>query len=176
MPKGYSIHKHTIPENSVLIHTRNRGVIEVSPKLKFAKIHLPFFKSKNLDGIAEKIVNVPNLVYELAWKNNFGDIITNGTAVLILVDIEVLAGMPVMERKSVLFKYFGGTNIFQLCIQEKNVDKLITYAQRIAPVYTIIYLEDIQGPDRFIIENKLIESIECPMFHNDQHGTACVAT
>jgi malic enzyme len=175
IPKGYYMHKHTIPENSVLMHVRNRGVIEVGPKLRFCpKKFKCLFKWENLDGIAEKIVDNPELVFELTCKNNFGAIVTNGTAILGLGDIGALAGMPVMEGKSVLFKYFGGTNICPVCIQEKNVDKLIAYVQRIAPTYAIINLEDIKGPDCFTIENKLIETVECPMFHDDQHGTACV--
>ena len=175
IPKGYYMHKHTIPENSVLMHVRNRGVIEVGPKLRFCpKKFKCLFKWENLDGIAEKIVEKPELVFDLTCKNNFGAIVTNGTAVLGLGDIGALAGMPVMEGKSVLFKYFGGTNICPVCIQEKNVDKLIAYVQRIAPTYAIINLEDIKGPDCFTIENKLIETVECPMFHDDQHGTACV--
>ena len=175
MPKGYYMHKHSIPENSVLMHARNRGVIEVGPKLRFCpKKFKCLFKWENLDGIAEKIVADPNLVFELTCKNNFGAIVTNGTAILGLGDIGALAGMPVMEGKSVLFKYFGGTNICPVCIQEKNVDKLIAYIQRIAPTYAIINLEDIKGPDCFTIENTLIETVECPMFHDDQHGTACV--
>ena len=175
IPKGYYMHKHTIPENSILMHARNRGVIEVGPKLRFCpKKFRCLFKWENLDGIAEKIVENPELVFELTCKNNFGAIVTNGTAVLGLGDIGALAGMPVMEGKSVLFKYFGGTNICPVCIQEKNVDKLIAYVQRIAPTYAIINLEDIKGPECFTIENKLIETVECPMFHDDQHGTACV--
>ena len=174
-PKGYYMHKHTIPENSVLLHARNRGVIEVGPKLRFTPGKFKcLFKWENLDGIAEKIVDDPNLVFELTCKNNFGAIVTNGTAVLGLGDIGALAGMPVMEGKSVLFKYFGGTNICPICIQEKDPEKLIAYVQRIAPTYAIINLEDIKGPDCFTIENKLIETVDCPMFHDDQHGTACV--
>ena len=125
-PKGYYMHKHTIPENSVLLHARNRGVIEVGPKLRFTPGKFKcLFKWENLDGIAEKIVDDPNLVFELTCKNNFGAIVTNGTAVLGLGDIGALAGMPVMEGKSVLFKYFGGTNICPVCIQEKDPEKLI---------------------------------------------------
>ena len=175
MPKGYYMHKHTIPENSVLVHARNRGVIEIGPKIRFCpKKFKCLFKWENLDGIAEKIVDDPSLVFELTCKNNYGGIVTNGTAILGLGDIGALAGMPVMEGKSVLFKYFGGTNICPVCIQEKNVDKLITLIQRIAPSFAIINLEDIKGPDCFTIENKLIETVDCPMFHDDQHGTACV--
>ena len=175
IPKGYYMHKHTIPENSVLLHARNRGVIEIGPKLRFCpKKFRCLFKWENLDGIAEKIVDDPSLVFELTCKNNYGGIVTNGTAILGLGDIGALAGMPVMEGKSVLFKYFGGTNICPVCIQEKNVDKVITLVQRIAPSFAIINLEDIKGPDCFTIENKLIETVDCPMFHDDQHGTACV--
>ena len=175
IPKGYYMHKHTIPENSVLMHARNRGVIEIGPKLRFSpEIYKCLFKWENLDGIAEKIVNDPSLVFKLTCKNNYGGIVTNGTAILGLGDIGALAGMPVMEGKSVLFKYFGGTNIAPVCIQEKDVEKLITLVQRIAPSFAIINLEDIKGPDCFTIENKLIETVDCPMFHDDQHGTACV--
>jgi len=175
IPKGYYMHKHKIPENSVLMHVRNRGVIEILPKLRFCpKRYKTLFTWENLDGIAEKINNDPSLVFELTCKNNYGAIVTNGTAVLGLGDIGALAGMPVMEGKSVLFKYFGGTNIAVVCIQEKNNPKLISIIQRIAPSFAIINLEDIKGPDCFEVETKLIETVDCPMFHDDQHGTACV--
>ena len=175
MPKGYYMHKHSIPENSVLLHSRNRGVIEIGPKLRFNPEKFKnLFKWEHLDAIAEIIVDEPNLVFDYTCKNNYGGIVTNGTAILGLGDIGALAGMPVMEGKSVLFKYFGGTNICPVCIQEKNVDKVISYVQRIAPSFAIINLEDIKGPDCFTIENKLIETVDCPIFHDDQHGTACV--
>ena len=175
IPKGYYMHQHTIPENSVLMHSRNRGVIEIGPKLRFdPENYKSLFTWENLDSIAEKINNDPSLVFELTCKNNYGAIITNGTAVLGLGNIGALAGMPVMEGKSVLFKYFGGSNIAVVCIQEQDPNKLITYIQRIAPSFAIINLEDIKGPDCFQIETKLIETVDCPMFHDDQHGTACV--
>ena len=175
IPKGYYMHKHSIPENSVLMHARNRGVIEVKPKIEFRpKRYKCLFSWENLDSIAEKINNDPSLVFDLTCKNNYGAIVTNGTAILGLGDIGALAGMPVMEGKSVLFKYFGGTNIGVVCIQEKDPKKLITYVQRIAPSFAIINLEDIKGPDCFEVETKLIETVDCPIFHDDQHGTACV--
>ena len=175
IPKGYYMHKHSIPENSVLMHARNRGVIEVKPKIEFRpKKYKCLFSWENLDAIAEKINNDPSLVFDLTCKNNYGAIVTNGTAILGLGDIGALAGMPVMEGKSVLFKYFGGTNIGVVCIQEKDPKKLITYVQRIAPSFAIINLEDIKGPDCFEVETKLIETVDCPIFHDDQHGTACV--
>ena len=129
---------------------------------------------QNLDNITEKIIDELNLVFTHTCKNNYGAIVTNGTSILGLGDIGALAGLPVMEGKSVLFKYFGGTNICPVCIQEKEVNKVIYYIQRITPSFAIINLEDIKGPDCFTIENKLIETVDCPMFHDDQHGTACV--
>ena len=109
MPKGYYMHKHSIPENSVLLHSRNRGVIEIGPKLRFNPEKFKnLFKWEYLDAIAEIIVDEPNLVFDYTCKNNYGSVVTNGTAILGLGDIGALAGMPVMEGKSVLFKY----NIF----------------------------------------------------------------
>ena len=176
MPRGYYMNQHTNPENALLLHHRNRGVIEIEPKLALSsprklKTLLCF---SALDEISAKIAEDPALGFDLTCKNNYGAIITNGTAVLGLGNIGALAGMPVMEGKSVLFKYFGGTNICPICIQELDNDKLIAYVQRIAPSFSIINLEDIKGPDCFYIENKLIETVECPIFHDDQHGTACV--
>ena len=176
MPRGYYMNQHTNPENALLLHHRNIGVIEISPKLfvvnpRKLKTLLSWC---SLDEISAKIAEDSNLGFDLTCKNNYGAIVTNGTAVLGLGNIGALAGMPVMEGKSVLFKYFGGSNICPICIQELDNDKLIAYVQRIAPSFSIINLEDIKGPDCFNIENKLIETVECPIFHDDQHGTACV--
>ena len=97
IPKGYYMHKHTIQENSVLLHARNKGVIEINPKIKFnPEKYKNLFAWENLDNIAEKINNNPNLVFDYTCKNNYGAIVTNGTAVLGLGDIGALAGMPVI--------------------------------------------------------------------------------
>ena len=176
MPKGYYMKKHTNPENADLLHSRNKGVIEIGLKIQInCPNHLKhLFSWENLDAVSKKIIAKPELVYVYTCKNNYGAIVTNGTAILGLGNIGALAGMPVMEGKSVLFKHFGGTDICPICIQEYDNDKLIAYIQRISPSFAIINLEDIKGPDCFNIENKLIETVECPMFHDDQHGTACV--
>jgi malic enzyme len=176
MPKGYYMKKHTNPENADLLHSRNKGVIEIGLKIQInCPNHLKhLFSWENLDAVSKKIIEKPELVYVYTCKNNYGAIVTNGTAILGLGNIGALAGMPVMEGKSVLFKHFGGTDICPICIQEYDNDKLIAYIQRISPSFAIINLEDIKGPDCFNIENKLIETVECPMFHDDQHGTACV--
>ena len=176
IPAGYYMKKHNNPENSSLLHMRNKGVIQVGLKLCIScPNHINhLFSWENLDKISQKIIDNPDEVFELTCKNNYGSIITNGTAILGLGNIGALAGMPVMEGKSVLFKHFGGTDICPICIQELDNDKLIAIIQRIAPSFAIINLEDIKGPDCFNIETKLIETVDCAMFHDDQHGTACV--
>lgn len=176
MPKGYYMHEHKNPENANVLHARNRGVVEVGVKIAIASPYIlnRLLSWENIEKISEIIVKKPEEVFEVTCKNNYGAIVTNGTAILGLGNIGALAGMPVMEGKSVLFKYFGGTNIAPICIQEWDNDKLIKYIQRISPSFCIINLEDIKGPDCFNIETKLIELVDCPMFHDDQHGTAVV--
>ncbi|MCQ2815707.1 MAG: hypothetical protein MJ252_00425 [archaeon] len=176
MPQGYFMHQHKNPENSNVLHQRAKGVIEIGTKIKVTN-HCrlsKIFTWENIDAVAEKIKNNPDLVFDLTCKSNYGGIVTNGTAILGLGNIGALAGMPVMEGKSVLFKYFGGTNICPICIQELNNEKLVFYTQCIAPSFCIINLEDIKGPDCFFIETELIKTVKCPMFHDDQHGTAVV--
>lgn len=176
MPKGYYMHQHTTQENANLLHARNKGVIEIGLKIQITSpVSLNKLLSwENIHHISQKILDKPEEVFELTCKCNYGAIITNGTAILGLGNIGAVSGMPVMEGKSVLFKHFGGTNIVPFCIEEMNVDKMIEYCQRVAPTFAIINLEDIKGPDCFFIETKLIETVECPMFHDDQHGTAVV--
>ena len=176
IPKGYFFHQHSNPENANVLHIRNRGVVEIGLKLdiKGPCILNKLISWDNMDKISQIIVKNKDEVFNLTCKNNYGAIVTNGTAILGLGNIGALAGMPVMEGKSVLFKYFGGTNIAPLCIQELDDEKLINYTRRVAPSFCIINLEDIKGPNCFTIENKLIETVDCPMFHDDQHGTAVV--
>jgi malic enzyme len=176
MPEGYYMKQHNHSENSNMLHQRAKGVIEVYPKIKInSHCRLAkFFSWENLDAVSEKIAKNPDLVYELTCKSNYGSIITNGTAILGLGNIGALAGMPVMEGKSVLFKHYGGTNIAPLCIQELNNEKLVFYTRCVAPSFIIINLEDIKGPDCFFIETELIKTVKSCMFHDDQHGTAVV--
>ena len=176
MPQGYFMHQHGNPENSNILHIRAKGVIEIKPKIQ---VNQPcrlnkIFTWENIDAVAQKIKANPELVFDLTCKSNYGGIVTNGTAILGLGNIGALAGMPVMEGKSVLFKHYGGTNIAPICIQELDNNKLVFYVQAISPSFCIINLEDIKGPDCFFIETKLIETVKCPMFHDDQHGTAVV--
>ena len=114
--------------------------------------------------------------FALTRRWNMVAVITDGTAVLGLGDIGPEAGMPVMEGKCVLFKAFGGVDAFPLCIKSKDVDEIVRTVQLISGSFGGINLEDIAAPRCFEIEEKLKKTLDIPVFHDDQHGTAVVVT
>ncbi len=109
-------------------------------------------------------------------KKNLVAVISNGTAVLGLGDIGALASKPVMEGKAVLFKKFAGIDVFDIEVNENNADKFIEIVKSMEPTFGGINLEDIKAPECFYIEEKLKEIMNIPVFHDDQHGTAVIAT
>ncbi len=120
----------------------------------------------------EEIVKDPNAAFKYTSRGNLVAVISNGTAVLGLGDIGPLASKPVMEGKGVLFKKFAGIDVFDLEIDEKNLDKLVDIIASLEPTFGGINLEDIKAPDCFYVERKLRERMKIPVFHDDQHGTA----
>ena len=120
----------------------------------------------------EEIVKDPNAAFKYTGRGNLVAVISNGTAVLGLGDIGPLASKPVMEGKAVLFKKFAGIDVFDLEIEEKNLDKLVDIIAALEPTFGGINLEDIKAPDCFYVERKLRERMKIPVFHDDQHGTA----
>jgi malate dehydrogenase (oxaloacetate-decarboxylating) len=116
----------------------------------------------------------PNLSHRYTIRKNTVAIVSNGTAVLGLGDIGPEAAMPVMEGKALLFKEFGGVDGFPVCINARTVDEVVDFVQRIAPTFGGINLEDIAAPECFEIEERLSASLDIPVFHDDQHGTAVV--
>ncbi len=128
-------------------------------------------------GVAEpcrEIEKNPLDAFKYTIRGNLVAVITNGTAVLGLGDIGPLAGKPVMEGKSVLFKRFADVDVFDLEINEKDPDKLIEIIKSLEPTFGGINLEDIKAPECFYIEQKLIKELNIPVFHDDQHGTAII--
>ena len=107
-------------------------------------------------------------------RKNTVAIVSNGTAVLGLGDIGPEAAMPVMEGKALLFKEFGGVDGFPICINARTADEVVDFVQRLAPTFGGINLEDIAAPECFEIEERLKASLDIPVFHDDQHGTAVV--
>src|SRR6188474_449137 len=116
----------------------------------------------------------PEDVYKYTAKGNLVAVVTNGTAVLGLGNIGALAGKPVMEGKGNLFKQFADLDVFDLEIGSEDPDDVIRFCQLLEPTVGGINLEDIRAPDCFYIEEKLRETLNIPVFHDDQHGTAII--
>jgi malate dehydrogenase (oxaloacetate-decarboxylating)(NADP+) len=130
--------------------------------------------SPGVAAACEEIVADERNAYRYTSRGNLVAVVTNGTAVLGLGDIGPLAAKPVMEGKAVLFKKFAGIDVFDLEINEKNLDKLVDVIAALEPTFGGINLEDIKAPDCFYVERKLRERMKIPVFHDDQHGTAIV--
>ena len=130
--------------------------------------------SPGVAAACEEIVEDPANAFRYTSRGNLVAVVTNGTAVLGLGDIGPLASKPVMEGKGVLFKKFAGIDVFDIEINEKNVDKLVDIIAALEPTFGGINLEDIKAPDCFYVERKLRERLSIPVFHDDQHGTAIV--
>ncbi|WP_068425975.1 NAD-dependent malic enzyme [Piscicoccus intestinalis] len=113
--------------------------------------------------------------HDFTIRRNTVAIVSDGTAVLGLGDIGPHAAMPVMEGKAMLFKHFGGVDAFPLCVDTKSPDEIVDLVTKVAPTFGGINLEDIAAPGAFEIEERLIEALDIPVFHDDQHGTAIVA-
>ena len=124
--------------------------------------------------VCEAIAEDPSLSRHYTWVPNTVAVITDGTAVLGLGDIGPAAAMPVMEGKAVLFKAFGGVDAVPICLDTTDVEEIIETVVRLAPSFGGINLEDISAPRCFEIEERLKASLDIPVFHDDQHGTAVV--
>ncbi len=130
--------------------------------------------SPGVAAACEEIVADPANAFRYTARGNLVGVVTNGTAVLGLGDIGPLAAKPVMEGKAVLFKKFAGIDVFDIEVNEKNLDKLVDVIAALEPTFGGINLEDIKAPDCFYVERKLRERMKIPVFHDDQHGTAIV--
>src|SRR3569833_1501000 len=122
----------------------------------------------------EAIVENPQAASEMTARGNLVAVLTNGTAVLGLGDIGPLAGKPVMEGKGVLFQKFAGIDVFDIELNERDPDKLVDIIAAMEPTFGGINLEDIKAPECFIVERKLRDRMNIPVFHDDQHGTAII--
>ncbi|MFQ5482860.1 MAG: NAD-dependent malic enzyme, partial [Nitrospinaceae bacterium] len=118
----------------------------------------------------------PADVYKLTMKRNMVAVVTDGSAVLGLGDIGPQAALPVMEGKAMLFKEFAGVDAFPLCLDSRNIDEIVNIVKSVSPGFGGINLEDISAPRCFEIEERLVRELDIPVFHDDQHGTAVVAT
>ncbi|AEM73133.1 NAD(P)-dependent malic enzyme [Caldicellulosiruptor acetigenus] len=158
------------------LHRKHRGKIALKSKVSVDNQHdLSIYYTPGVAEPCREIAKDKSLVYEYTSKTNWVAVVTNGTAVLGLGDIGVHASLPVMEGKAILFKQFGGVDAFPICIASKDVDEIVKTVKLIETSFGGINLEDIGAPACFEIEERLIESLDIPVFHDDQHGTAVVA-
>lgn len=123
-----------------------------------------------------EIAENPEKAYQYTAKGNLVGVISNGTAVLGLGDIGPLAGKPVMEGKGILFKKFADIDVFDIEINASTVDEMVKVISALGPTFGGINLEDIKAPECFEVEQQLIEKLDIPVFHDDQHGTAIIAS
>ncbi|BAH07175.1 NAD(P)-dependent malic enzyme [Clostridium kluyveri] len=164
-------------ERALKFHSENQGKIAL-------KCKVPVKNKEDLTlaytpGVAEPCLEIKkdeSKIYEYTSKGNWVAVVTNGTAVLGLGDIGAGAGMPVMEGKCVLFKAFAGVDAFPICLDTKNVHKIVEAVKLMEPTFGGINLEDIKAPECFEIEDKLKKISNIPIFHDDQHGTAVVSS
>ena len=157
-------------------HERGRpGKISVTPTKQLVNQRdLALAYSPGVAAACEEIVADPLNVFRYTARGNLVAVITNGSAVLGLGDIGPLAAKPVMEGKGVLFKKFAGIDVFDIEVDERDLDKLVDIVAALEPTFGGINLEDIKAPDCFYVERKLRERMKIPVFHDDQHGTAIV--
>jgi malate dehydrogenase (oxaloacetate-decarboxylating)(NADP+) len=153
------------------------GKIAVTPtKLLSNQSDLSLAYSPGVAAACDEIVRDPTTASLYTSRGNLVAVVTNGTAVLGLGNIGPLAGKPVMEGKGVLFKKFAGVDVFDIEINENDPDKLVDIIASLEPTFGGINLEDIKAPECFYVEAKLRERMKIPVFHDDQHGTAIIAS
>ena len=164
-------------ESALKYHTDSTpGKLEIRPTKPLAnKRDLSLAYSPGVAYACELIKERPTAAAEVTARGNLVAVITNGTAVLGLGNIGPLASKPVMEGKAVLFKKFANIDVFDIEIDETDVDKLVDIIASLEPTFGGINLEDIKAPECFMVEQQLRERMKIPVFHDDQHGTAIVA-
>ena len=159
------------------MHEKNRGKVSVVSKVKVE--NREDLSTAYTPGVAEpcrRIAANRDDVYRYTAKGNLVAVVSDGTAVLGLGDIGPEAAMPVMEGKAILFKEFADVDAIPVCLATKDVDEIVRTVQLLAPTFGGVNLEDISAPRCFEIEKRLKETLDIPVFHDDQHGTAIVVS
>ena len=164
-------------EAALAYHQQGRpGKIEVKPTKPYrTQTDLSLAYSPGVAFPCLEIQQASDNAYKYTDKGNLVAVISNGTAVLGLGDIGALSGKPVMEGKGLLFKIYGGIDVFDIEVDEKDPEKFCEAVERIAPTFGGINLEDIKAPECFYIEERLKKNLDIPVMHDDQHGTAIIS-
>ena len=165
----------TIDEEALEAHKKWNGKIDTVPKSHVKNRHdLSVAYTPGVAAPCRVIASDPKMAYDYTLKANTVAVVSDGSAVLGLGNIGPLAAMPVMEGKCVLFKEFGNVNAFPICLSTQDPDEIVAAVTAIAPTFGGINLEDISAPRCFEIEERLKKTLDIPVFHDDQHGTAIV--
>lgn len=162
-------------DKALELHREWNGKLETAPKMKVdSREALAIAYTPGVAEPCKVIAEDKEAAYTYTLKANTVAVVSDGSAVLGLGNIGPEAAMPVMEGKCVLFKEFGDVNAFPICLDTQDVDEIVRAVQMIAPTFGGINLEDISAPRCFEIERRLKETLDIPVFHDDQHGTAIV--
>ena len=164
-------------EAALEYHSNGRpGKIEVKPTKPYStQTDLSLAYSPGVAFPCLEIQANSDDAYKYTDKGNLVAVISNGTAVLGLGDIGAMSGKPVMEGKGLLFKIYGGIDVFDIEVAEKDPEKFCEAVEKIAPTFGGINLEDIKAPECFYIEERLKKTLDIPVMHDDQHGTAIIS-
>ena len=160
--------------NSLQLSKKIGGKIEVKSKQKLTKENLKILYTPGVADVCREIAKNKKTSFELTIRKNTVAVISDGSAVLGLGNIGPEAGLPVMEGKSLLFKELGGVDAFPIVLDTRDTEEIIKIVKSVAPTFGGINLEDISAPRCFEIEKRLINELDIPVFHDDQHGTAIV--
>lgn len=164
-----------INEEALLVHKQHQGKIRTIPKAKLNDGHdLSVLYTPGVAEPCRKIHENKDLSYDYTCRSNTVAVISDGTRVLGLGNIGPEAAMPVMEGKAVLYKVFGDVDSVPVCLNVRDKDDFVETVMRLQPNYAGINLEDIESPKCYDIEDELIEKMDIPVFHDDQHGTAII--
>ncbi|MDI6709538.1 MAG: malic enzyme-like NAD(P)-binding protein [Bacillota bacterium] len=162
-------------EEALALHRQAKGKIEVTSKLPLRNEQdLSLVYTPGVAAPSREIYADREAVHDYTAKDNLVAIVSNGTAVLGLGNVGPEAALPVMEGKAMLFKTFAGVDAFPLCIDARTAADVIRFVQQVAPTFGGINLEDIAAPACFEVEQELKRTLDIPVFHDDQHGTAVV--
>lgn len=164
-----------IKKAAIAAHKKHRGKLTIALKTPIkTQEDMNIFYTPGVAEPCKEIAKKPSAAYDMTSKWNTIAVVTDGSAVLGLGNIGGLAGLPVMEGKAALFKTFADVDAIPICLSTQDTDEIVAVVKAIAPSFGGINLEDISAPRCFEVERRLIEELDIPVFHDDQHGTAIV--
>ncbi|MFC3039529.1 NADP-dependent malic enzyme [Virgibacillus xinjiangensis] len=169
------MHKPNLRDEAIELHRKHSGKIEVASKVDIDDgKDLSLVYTPGVGDVCKAIVEEPERADTLTSRGNMVAVVTDGTAVLGLGEIGPKAAIPVMEGKSLLFKKFADIDAVPLSLDTKDTDEIVSIIKALQPSFSGVNLEDISAPRCFEIEERLINELDIPVFHDDQHGTAIV--